>query len=52
VKDIGFLARLIVIRDGKGEKDRRTMLSRPLDETLCQHLEHVQILHRKDLAKG
>jgi len=29
VKDIDFMARLIVVRDGKGEKDRRTMLPKP-----------------------
>lgn len=52
VKDIDFLSRMIVVREGKGDKDRRTMLPRPLEEILRQHLEGVQALHRKDLAKG
>lgn len=52
VKDIDFFSRMIVVREGKGQKDRRTMLPRPLEATLRQHLEQVQNLHRRDLARG
>ena len=52
INDVDFLARMIVIRDGKGEKDRRTMLPRLLEEPLRTHLERVRMLHRDDLADG
>jgi integrase len=36
VKDADFVARLIVVRDGKGQKDRRTMLPPSLPHALCR----------------
>jgi integrase len=39
VKDLDFDYRQIIVRDGKGEKDRRTILPQPLAETLRHHLE-------------
>jgi integron integrase len=42
----------ITVRDGKGGKDRRTMLPSRLTEGLKAHLEAVRRLHRQDLAEG
>ncbi|MGH8612285.1 MAG: integron integrase [Gammaproteobacteria bacterium] len=52
VKDIDFGYAQITVRDGKGEKDRVTMLPVALREKLAQHLERVQALHQKDLREG
>jgi len=52
VKDIDFEYMEILVRDGKGEKDRRTILPRPLSEPLRHQLERVRILHEKDLREG
>ena len=40
----------ITIRDGKGQKDRLTMLPRRLEETLAEHLAKVRLLYAQDLA--
>ena len=52
VKDIDFDNRQIVVRDGKGENDRFTILPDSLIWPLRLHLEHVKTLHQKDLADG
>jgi integron integrase len=52
VKDIDFEQRCILVRDGKGEKDRVTMLPESLVSPLREHLTHVKHLHEKDLAEG
>lgn len=52
VKDIDFEYGNIVIRDGKGKKDRVTVLPEKLKEKLEQHLEKVEKLHKKDLEEG
>jgi len=52
VKDIDFSRKEILIRDGKGYKDRVTMLPASLVEPLKQHLLKVQSLHEQDLAAG
>jgi integrase len=52
VKDIDFAASEIIIREGKGDKDRRTMLPETLKPTLEEHLRHVRQLHARDLAAG
>lgn len=52
VKDIDFQYRQITIRDGKGEKDRITMLPSALVEPLKLHLNKVKALHEKDLQDG
>lgn len=52
VKDIDFERREIIIRDGKGEKDRVTLLPQSLIAPLQEHLKHVKTLHEKDLAQG
>lgn len=52
VKDLDFGYMEILVRDGKGEKDRRTILPRPLVEPLRQQLNMVKVLHGQDLLEG
>ena len=52
VKDIDFESGQIIVRDGKGEKDRATILPVSLAEELKAHLKRVKLLHEEDLAKG
>ena len=52
VKDLDFDYMEILVRDGKGEKDRRTILPRPLSEPLLHQLERVKLLHVNDLREG
>ena len=52
VKDIDFAQRQIIVRDGKGEKDRVTMLPESLVAPLQAHLQSVERLHQEDLARG
>ena len=46
VKDIEFGANQLTIRDGKGQKDRVTMLPASAKESLFNHLEQVRRIHR------
>ena len=52
VKDLDFEYMEILVRDGKGEKDRRAILPRPLTEPLRQQLDRVKVLHEQDLREG
>jgi integron integrase len=52
VKDVDFRLRRITVRDGKGSKDRVTMLPEALAEPLQIHLELVHRMHDSDLARG
>ena len=52
VKDIDFSRDEIIVRDGKGEKDRVTMLPQALKPRLRMQIYAVQKLHRKDLRLG
>lgn len=52
VKDVHFIRREIVIREGKGFKDRITMLPASLVAPLEAHLQRVQALHISDLKEG
>jgi len=52
VKDIEFEYNQIIVRDGKGQKDRVTVLPNSLKEPLRQHLENVKKLHDADLKNG
>ncbi len=48
VKDVSFEKNEIVVRDGKGGKDRRTMLPASLCDPMRVQLEKVRELHRED----
>jgi integron integrase len=52
VKDIDFAANQIVVRGGKGAKDRVTMLPQRLQPALRAHLRKVRLLHDRDVAAG
>ena len=52
VKDVDFGYRQITVRDGKGAKDRVTMLPRSVVAPLQAHLERVRRLHQRDLSRG
>lgn len=52
VKDVDFARNEILIRNGKGGKDRRTMLPRVMEEPLRREIERAQLLHEQDLAEG
>ena len=52
VKDVEFTQHEIIVREGKGAKDRVTMLPESVIEPLRLHLAKVRALHRQDLAAG
>jgi integron integrase len=52
VKDLDFEAGLIMVRSGKGDKDRTTLLPESLCEELHAHLAKVREWHKADLAEG
>jgi len=52
VKDLEFTRGEILVREGKGFKDRVTMLPAMLVEPLKAHLKRVKVLHDQDVAEG
>jgi integron integrase len=52
VKDVDFAQQQVIVRDGKGGKDRVTPLSARLVAPLHDHLRRVQLLHERDLREG
>lgn len=52
LKDVDFERREILVRDGKGGKDRVTVLPDSLASNLSAHLKHVRALHAQDRAAG
>jgi integron integrase len=52
VKDVDFARREILVREGKGFKDRVTMLPVALVQPLKSHLVKVKALHEQDLSAG
>lgn len=52
VQDIDFSRNEILVRDGKGAKDRITMLPESLKIPLQEHLKKVKTIHERDLAEG
>jgi integron integrase len=52
VKDVDFAQHQILVRDGKGMKDRVTMLPETVIPFLQDHLRHVRQLHQDDLRAG
>ncbi len=52
VKDVDFEMNQITVRDGKGKKDRVTMLPDIVKLHLREHLQKVKIIHQQDLSEG
>ena len=52
VKDIDFTRHQIMVRDGKGQKDRVTMLPDRFAAPLQEHLARVKVTYEQDLAQG
>ncbi|MGH9891347.1 MAG: integron integrase, partial [bacterium] len=52
VKDVDFTRGEILVREGKGKKDRVTMLAAAVSRPLLKHLERVRRIHEGDVAAG
>ncbi len=52
VKDVELAGGRIVVREGKGDKDRVTMLPQKLKAELERHLDRVKMMHEQDVAEG
>ncbi len=52
VKDVDAAYGQILVRDGKGQKDRRTVFPKRAEEPLQRHLRKVKVLHEEDCAAG
>ncbi|MBL8099959.1 MAG: integron integrase [Anaerolineales bacterium] len=52
VKDIDFGNHQIIVREGKGEKDRFTILPDSITQDLQSHLLVVKAIHEKDIKEG
>lgn len=52
VKDLDLERRQITLRDGKGRKDRHTMIAENLVAPITQHLSYIFELHQADLNAG
>jgi integron integrase len=52
LKDIDFGNHQLIIRDGKGEQDRVTILPDSLISELQMHLNLVRVIHQRDLKEG
>jgi integron integrase len=52
VQDIEFARNEILVRDGKGAKDRISMVPESLKNPLQDHLKKVKALHERDLVDG
>jgi site-specific recombinase XerD len=52
VQDVDLEANQILVRDGKGFKDRITMLPVAVKRPLTDHLENVKRIHTRDVADG
>jgi len=51
-KDVDFERNEITVRNGKGSKDRRTMLPVSLREVLVRQREDVRVIHQRDIEEG
>jgi integron integrase len=52
VKDVELARNQLIVREGKGGKDRRTVLPEAVKRPLREHLERVRAIHEKDLREG
>ena len=52
IKDVDFEQSLVIIRSGKGDKDRRTVLPDAVKEELVKHINEIRVIHEKDRKAG
>ncbi len=52
VQDVDFGQKMLIVRDGKGQKDRTTTLPQTVAPDLQTHLQRVKKQHHDDLQKG
>ena len=52
VQDVDFRRNQVLVRDGKGRKDRITLLPSKSAAPLAAHVERVRLQHQKDIEKG
>jgi integron integrase len=52
VHDLDFQMKQLTVRDGKGAKDRFTVLAQGLIPSLQEHLGNVRLTHQEDLRNG
>jgi integron integrase len=52
VKDIDFAQTMLIVRDGKGSKDRVTVLPQSVVPLLQEQLQRAQAWHKQDLDQG
>ena len=52
VKDIDLTTNQILVRAGKGDKDRHTMLPAAVKEPLAKHLDKIRQQHQRDVERG
>jgi site-specific recombinase XerD len=52
VTDVDCSSNQVLVRDGKGEKDRVTMLPLSVNAPLQRHMQDVKQLHARDLKEG
>jgi integron integrase len=52
VKDIDFGQNQVIVREGKGMKDRATMLPEQLKPVLMEHLARIKMIHKRDIENG
>lgn len=52
VKDLDFANHQVIVRDGKGENDRATILPDSLVQGLKSQIEIARLIHQKDLKEG
>jgi integron integrase len=52
VQDLDFEMKQLTVRDGKGAKDRFTVLAESVIAPLREHLENVRLTHEQDLRAG
>ena len=52
VKDLDFEMKQLTVRDGKGARDRYTVLAEGIIPALREHLEGVRLRHEEDLRAG
>ncbi|MDG1897659.1 MAG: tyrosine-type recombinase/integrase [Fuerstiella sp.] len=52
VKDVDFDRHQIIVRDGKGQKDRAVPLPRKVEDGLRRHIKSAGVMHQEDLDHG